>query len=85
MWSTPDEIDLLLTDVIMPEMSGKTLADTLTRRSNVGVVYMSGYTDEIIAKRGVLDGGETLIEKPFTARDVVTKVRSALHDHRSNP
>ena len=81
----PDEIDLLLTDVIMPEMSGKTLADTLTRSSNVGVVYMSGYTDEIIAKRGVLDGGETLIEKPFTARDLVTKVRSALKDHRSNP
>jgi PAS domain S-box-containing protein len=73
-------IDLLLTDVVMPEMSGKVLAGLFDLERKVRVLYMSGYTDEIIAKRGVLGGDEDLIEKPFTAQALVAKVRAALRE-----
>lgn len=72
-------VDLLVTDVVMPEMSGKALADSiLAVRSNIKTVFMSGYTDQIIAERGVLEGGENLILKPFRANQFVAKVRSVL-------
>jgi CheY-like chemotaxis protein len=78
-----DEIDLLLADVVMPEMSGKTLADRFAVDGKVRVLYMSGYTDEIIAKRGILRVNEDLIKKPFTAQALVAKVRSVLHQRRA--
>jgi CheY-like chemotaxis protein len=74
-----DDIDLLLTDVVMPGMSGKVLADSaLVLRPNLKTIFMSGYTDEVIAERGVLSKGEHLIMKPFVAEELVSKVRSVL-------
>ena len=73
------DIDLLLTDVVMPEMSGKDLAFALVSlRSDIKTMFMSGYTDEIIAQRGILDEGEHLIMKPFKADELVDKVRLVL-------
>ena len=73
-------IDLLLTDVIMPKMSGKELADKLTpARSRMKILYMSGYTDEAIVHHGVLEEGTNFIEKPFSPFRLAQKVRDVLN------
>jgi signal transduction histidine kinase len=72
-------IDLLVTDVIMPEMDGRKLRDILAGdQPGLKTLYMSGYTASVITDRGVLDEGVNFIQKPFTRRDLVTKVREAL-------
>jgi CheY-like chemotaxis protein len=72
-------IDLLLTDVIMPGGNGEALAHTLTAlRPQLKVLYMSGYTDDIVAQRGVLESGVRLLQKPFTARALLESLRAAL-------
>ena len=73
------EINLLITDVIMPEMNGKDLANTLQSRDpQLKCLYMSGYTDDVIAQHGVLDEGMHFIQKPFSLSDLATKVREVL-------
>ena len=72
-------IDLLLTDVIMPNLSGKELASRLRRmRPGLKTVFMSGYTDEIIAKQGVLEPGVRFLQKPFGAKELLPVLRDAL-------
>jgi len=72
-------IDLLITDVIMPVMSGNELAKfLLTSRPGMKVLYISGYTGDVIARHGVLDEGTQLLEKPFTRKTFLTKVRQVI-------
>ena len=73
------EISLLVTDVIMPEMNGKELADTLrSRNPQLRSLFMSGYTADVIAQHGVLDEGVSFIQKPFSLPDLAAKVREVL-------
>lgn len=73
------EIRLVLTDVVMPKMSGRELADRLKKiEPGLKVLYMSGYTDDAIADHGVLRGGAQLITKPFSPDQLMEKVRSVL-------
>jgi DNA-binding response OmpR family regulator len=72
-------LNLLLTDVIMPRINGKDLADKLKEsRPNLKVLFMSGYSDEMIARHGVLEPGVALIEKPFDSHSLAHKVRQVL-------
>jgi PAS domain S-box-containing protein len=67
--------DLLLTDVIMPEMSGRQLTETMLRRHpGLPVLYMSGYSDGLLGTTHLLEGGVAFIEKPFTALRLLTQI-----------
>ena len=72
-------IDLLLTDVIMPEMSGAKLAEVLKRsRTGLKVLFMSGYTDDAVVRSGVLTNSISFLQKPFTNDALAQKVRDVL-------
>ncbi len=77
------DIQLLLTDVIMPGMDGRELAEALAEvRPGIRVLYMSGYPDKVVAKYGVLDSDIDLIEKPFRLSDLLRRIARALgRDH----
>jgi PAS domain S-box-containing protein len=71
--------DLLLTDVVMPGMNGRVLAEQLSmRQPGLKVLFMSGYTDTFIAGHGVLEKGTNLLHKPFTEEILINKVRDVL-------
>jgi two-component system cell cycle sensor histidine kinase/response regulator CckA len=75
----PESIDLLVTDVIMPGMNGRALADQLTiLRPGLRVLFMSGYTENAIAHHRVLEPGVAFIQKPFTPDSLAEKVREVL-------
>ncbi len=77
--SSTAEIDLLLTDVVMPEMNGHELAVTLLAlRPRLRRLYMSGYTADVIATRTMLEEGMSFIQKPFTKDGLAAKVRAVL-------
>ena len=74
-----ETITLLITDVIMPEMNGRELAERLTARyPNLKYMFMSGYTGDIIANHGVIEGDINFIQKPFSLRGLAVKVREAI-------
>jgi two-component system, cell cycle sensor histidine kinase and response regulator CckA len=76
---TSGPIHLLLTDVIMPGMSGRQLAERIQdKRPQTKVVYMTGYTDDMVMQHNVLEPGVQLLQKPFTRADLALKVRSTL-------
>ncbi len=72
-------INLLITDVIMPEMNGRDLAESLRLRCpHLKILYMSGYTANVIAHHGVIDKGINFIQKPFSIRELTMKVREVI-------
>src|SRR5206468_3437877 len=72
-------VDLLLTDVIMPGMSGRELANQLkARRPELHVLFMSGYTDDAVVRHGMLEPGLAYLEKPFRPANLLKKVREVL-------
>ncbi len=72
-------IDLLLTDVVMPEMNGKELSDYLHNICpEIKSLFMSGYMNDVIAKHGIVEKGMNFISKPFSILDLSTKVRTIL-------
>jgi len=75
-------VHLLLTDVVMPDMNGKELFQKAAqKRLDLKVLYMSGYTDDVIVHRGVLEEGVDLLPKPFTVKNLAAAVRNALEKH----
>jgi CheY-like chemotaxis protein len=74
-------IDLLLSDVVMPDGGGRALAEQLlAQRPGLRVLFMSGYTDDAIVKRGVLKAGVAFLQKPLTAKLLAARVREVLAD-----
>ena len=88
-FSCPDEalaalpglgsVDLLLTDVVMPGMNGREVADAVTALNpQIRCLFMSGYTADVLAPHGVLDDQVHLIDKPFTLQTISKKIREVL-------
>ncbi len=73
------KIDLILSDVVMPEMNGRELMDRLLSiRSDAKHLFMSGYTADVIIHRGISDEEEHFIQKPFTPGEIAAKLRRVL-------
>jgi two-component system, cell cycle sensor histidine kinase and response regulator CckA len=74
-----EPIDLMLTDVVMPQMNGRELAQRLAQlRPKIKVVYMSGYAEDVLFRQGVLDPSITFLQKPFRQYEMTAKVRKVL-------
>ena len=70
---------LLMTDVVMPGRNGRAVAERAAARfPGLPVLYMSGYTDDIIAHHGIIEAGVELIEKPFTVADLTQRIRALI-------
>ena len=77
-------IDLLITDVVMPEMNGRELANELQAvRPEIKTLFMSGYTSNVIAHQGVLDAGVNFIQKPLFLKELALKIRAILNNTRT--
>ncbi|WP_051309033.1 PAS domain S-box protein [Desulfogranum japonicum] len=75
-----NEINLLITDVVMPEMNGRELSEQLERQySHLRTLFMSGYTANVIAHRGVLDDGVIFLSKPLSKKELAAKIREAMN------
>jgi PAS domain S-box-containing protein len=78
----PGPIDLLLTDVIMPKMTGNDVAAHVTAvRPGTPVLYMSGYAEPVLTDNGTLPDGVVMVEKPFTSRELLERIRAVLRAH----
>ena len=75
----PDPIHILITDVVMPHLSGPDLATQLeTSRPGLKVLFISGYTDDTVFRHGVLEGGVAFLQKPFNLKALASKIREVL-------
>ena len=82
----PGAIDLLITDVVMPRASGRELADALRARDpGLPVIYVSGYTSDVIEQRGGLGEGVRLLDKPLAELPTMRAVRESLDAARRKP
>ena len=72
-------VDLILTDVVMPGMNGKEMVEIIeTLRPDIKVLFMSGYTSDLVAQRGVVDEGRHFIQKPFDMHLLYQKINDTL-------
>ena len=79
--SSSERIDLVLTDVVMPELHGRDLAEYIRAQDPTKrVLYMSGYTDDEIVRADLVHAGAKLLQKPFTADELGSAVREALRE-----
>ncbi|MEX2223643.1 MAG: GAF domain-containing protein [Candidatus Rokuibacteriota bacterium] len=87
VWQTAgDRIDVVLTDVVMPRMSGRELVDRVrATRPGMPVLYMSGYTEDAIVRHGVRDASMLLLGKPFTPPDLIRTIREVLDRALAQP
>jgi len=77
--ASPDSIDILVTDVMMPRMSGRDLATRLTAlRPSIKVLYASGYTQDITSRHGVFEPDVNFIQKPYTPHGLAARIRQLL-------
>jgi PAS domain S-box-containing protein len=73
------DVDLVITDVVMPEMGGRELAERLaSARPSSKILFVSGYTDDVVIRQGILDKGRPFLQKPFTPQELLTKAREVL-------
>jgi PAS domain S-box-containing protein len=79
--SRASEVDLVVTDLVMPQLGGRELARRLlATRPDLPVLYLSGYTDSVAMQQGMLEPGASFLQKPFTPAELASKIRSVLDD-----
>ena len=74
-----NDLDLILSDIVMPEMNGKEIIDSISKKHpGIKCLFMSGYTDDIIASHGILEEGISFIQKPFSSQELALTIRRIL-------
>jgi two-component system, cell cycle sensor histidine kinase and response regulator CckA len=81
-----DAIDILITDIVMPEMGGRELSEKVLKRCpHIKVLFTSGYTDDAIVRHGIIDERKNFLQKPFTFDGLARKVRAVLAEGKARP